>query len=37
MVKEVNADTLKVVLDSWGDLKKVDDYEKKAGTQVMKT
>lgn len=36
MVKEVNAETLKVVLDSWADLKKMDDYEKVAGIMVMK-
>ena len=35
MVKEVNADTLKVVRDSWEDMKKGDDYEKVAGTKVM--
>jgi hemoglobin-like flavoprotein len=36
MVKEVNADSLKIVLDSWGVLKKQDDFEKVAGTKVMK-
>ena len=37
MVKEVNAETLKVVLDSWEELKKVDDYEEVAGKMIMKT
>lgn len=36
MVKEVNAESLKVVTDSWAQLKKMDDYEKVAGTMVMK-
>ena len=36
MVKEVNAETLKVVLDSWEGLKSQDDYEKVAGNKVMK-
>ena len=36
MVKEVNTETLKVVLDSWEDLKKMDDYEKVSGLMVMK-
>lgn len=36
MVKEVNAETLKIVLDSWEELKKVEDYEKVPGLMVMK-
>jgi len=36
MVKQVSAETLKVVLDSWEGLKKMDDYEKQAGLKVMK-
>lgn len=36
MVKEVNAESLKTVLDSWEELKKKDDYEKVAGSMVMK-
>ena len=36
MVKEVNSDTLKTVLDSWDVLKKMDDYEKVSGLMVMK-
>ena len=35
MVKEVNAETLATVLETWAELKKMDDYEKMAGTQVM--
>ena len=36
MVKSVDAATLKVALDSWEDLKKKDDFEKTAGTSIMK-
>lgn len=36
MVKEVNAETLKIVLDSWEELKKLEDYEKVSGVKVMK-
>jgi len=36
MVKEVNAETLKIVLDSWADLKKMEDYDKVSGLKVMK-
>lgn len=35
MVKEVNAETLAVVLETWAELKKLDDYEKLAGSEVM--
>jgi len=36
MVRKVNEDTLKMVLDNWAELKKVENYEKVAGGQVMK-
>jgi hypothetical protein len=35
MVKEVNAETLKVVLDSWELLKQNKDYERLAGTMLF--
>jgi hypothetical protein len=35
MVKEVNAETLKVVLDSWESLKLQKDYERVAGTMLF--
>jgi hypothetical protein len=35
MVKEVNAETLKVVLDSWASLKLKKDYETEAGTMLF--
>ena len=36
MVKEVNPETLKAVLDSWEGLKNTEDYKKQAGEKVMK-
>ena len=36
MVKSVDPDTLKLVLDTWGKLKETEDYENLAGQKVMK-
>jgi len=36
MVKSVDAETLKTCLDTWEGLKNTEDYEKVAGSMVMK-